>query len=139
MLTAGLSPRPHGRPIAPQVSRKGPRRLSSRRLLRPSPASQAVGSSRHSSTPCRRLATAFSSAGNAASETTTGAPPSRAITRSTVPSGRRSHSSAGVLPLDGPPTSACHRITGSLHASVMRADTPWPHRPATDASSACAM
>ena len=111
MLTAVLSPRPHGRPIAPQVSRKGPRRLSSRRLLRPSPASQAVGSSRHSSTPCRRLATAFSSAGNAASETTTGAPPSRASTRSTVPSGRRSHSSAGVLPQDGPPTSACHRIT----------------------------
>ena len=139
MLTAVLSPRPHGRPIAPQVSRKGPRRLSSRRVLRPSPASHAVGSSRHSSTPCRRFATAFSSAGNAASETTTGAPPSRASTRSTVPSGRRSHSSAGVLPLDGPPTSACHRMTGSLQASVMRADTPWPHRPATDASSACAM
>ncbi len=98
MLTAGLSPRPHGRPIAPQLSRKPPRRLSSRRLLRPSPASQAVGSSRHSSTPCRRLATAFSSAGNAASETTTGPPPSRASMRSTVPSGRRSQSSAGVLP-----------------------------------------
>ena len=72
MLTAVPS-RPHGKPIAPQVSRKGPRRLSSRRLLRPSPASHAVGSSRHSSTPCGRFATAFSSAGNAASETTTGA------------------------------------------------------------------
>jgi hypothetical protein len=23
---------------------------------------------------------------------------------------------------------ACHRITGALQASVMRADTPWPHR-----------
>ena len=42
------------------------------------------------------------------------------------------------LTLDGPPTSACHRITGSLHASVTRADTPWPHRPATAASRACA-
>jgi len=64
---------------------------------------------------------------------------SAAVVFSTAAIARRSASSAGALPFDGPPTSACYRITGSLQVSVTCATTPAPQTPATDASDACTM
>jgi hypothetical protein len=65
--------------------------------------------------------------------------PSRARSMSSIsPSRLRVAASAGDLPLDGQPTSACHSTSGSAHAADTRAITPAPHRALTAASSAWA-
>ena len=138
-LRAGL-PGPAAVRSGDQVSRSGLRARASPRPLQPSAASQAAGSSRHSSAPAgSRFAAESSRAKGMSWSITTGPRFSRPAVFSTAASGRRSASSAGVLPLDGPPTSACHRIMGSCQVSVTCATTPAPQTPATDASSACTM
>ena len=63
-------------------------------------------------------------------------PPQRVLDGGT--SSRRTAASADDLPLDGPPSKACHSTSGSDQDGVTSAATPAPHTPATAARRAWA-
>jgi hypothetical protein len=114
---------------------------ASRQALPASSANHGAGSSRHSRTPRGLAVTALATASSATSamsvrETPPASP--AACSPSIVVSRWRTEASAGDLPLDEAPISACHRTSGSAQPGVTCTAAPAPQRPAAAPSTACA-